>query len=40
MGKIVELIDKVISDFENEENLEAVKAEVRELMKGRALFNA
>jgi len=40
MGRIVELIDKVISDFENEENLEAVKAEVRELMKGRALFNA
>ena len=40
MGRIVELIDKVISDFENEENLEAVKVEVRELMKGRPLFMA
>ena len=40
MAKIVELIDKVISDFQNEDNLESVKAEVRELMKGRPLFQA
>ena len=40
MATIVDLIDKVLSDFENEDNLEAVKSEVRELMKGRPLFNA
>lgn len=40
MATIVDLIDKVLSDFENEDNLEAVRSEVRELMKGRPLFNA
>src|SRR5690606_32889808 len=32
MATIVDLIDKVLSDFENEDNLEAVRSEVRELM--------
>lgn len=39
MIKVAELIDRVISDFESEANLAAVKKDVNEMMKGRALFN-
>lgn len=39
MIKVAELIDRVISDFANEANLAAVKKDVNEMMKGRALFN-
>lgn len=40
MAKVVELVDRVLSNPEDEGNLNAVKAEVHEMMKGRALFNA
>ncbi len=39
MAKIVELIDRVITNFENEAEIKAVKTEVFELMQGRPLFN-
>lgn len=38
MARIVELIDRVISDFENEELLDRVAAEVNEMMQHRPLF--
>ena len=40
MAKVVELVDRVLTNPEDEENLNAVQSEVHELMKGRALFNA
>lgn len=39
MEKIVGLIDQVISNFEDENKLAEVKAEVLKMMKGRPLFN-
>lgn len=39
MARIVDLIDKVISNFENEAEIKAVKAEVFEMMQGKPLFN-
>ena len=39
MVKIVDLIDRVISNFENEAKIAEVKAEVFEMMQGRPLFN-
>lgn len=39
MTKIVELINRVITNFENEAEIKAVKAEVFEMMQGRPLFN-
>ncbi|MFI3266415.1 MAG: serine hydroxymethyltransferase [Rikenellaceae bacterium] len=38
MDLIVELIDRVLSDFENEANIAAVRAEVNKLMDSRPLF--
>ncbi|GHA37313.1 serine hydroxymethyltransferase [Salinimicrobium marinum] len=40
MAKIVELMDRAITNAENEEELEAVKKEVISMMKERPLFNA
>lgn len=40
MAKVVELVDRVLTNPEDEGTLEAVRAEVHEMMKGRALFNA
>jgi glycine hydroxymethyltransferase len=39
MEKIAEFIDRVISDFENEENLNSVREEVNAMMSDRPLFN-
>ncbi len=39
MAKIVDLIDRVITNFEDEAKMEEVKTEVFELMQGRPLFN-
>jgi glycine hydroxymethyltransferase len=39
MAKIVDLINRVITNFEDEAKIAEVKAEVFEMMKGRALFN-
>ena len=36
--KIVELIDRVLSDFTNETTIEAVRKEVNALVSGRPLF--
>ncbi|WP_424493990.1 serine hydroxymethyltransferase [Salinimicrobium sp. GXAS 041] len=38
MAKVVDLVDRVIANFENEEELEAVKKEVIAMMKGKPLF--
>lgn len=38
MGRIVDLIDQVVSDFENEELLESVAVHVNEMMQDRPLF--
>ena len=38
IAKIVELIDRVLSDISNEETIEAVRKEVNELMGNRPLF--
>lgn len=38
MDKIVELIDRVLSDFDNQATIDAVKAEVNAIMAGRPLF--
>ena len=40
METIVDLVDKVLSNPENEEVISEVKGEVNALMQGRALFNA
>ena len=40
MAKVVELVDRVLSSPEDEGTLNAVKEEVHQMMKGRALFNA
>jgi glycine hydroxymethyltransferase len=40
MATVVDLVDRVISNFENENELQAVQEEVRELMKGRPLFKS
>lgn len=40
MAKIVELIDKVISGFENEAGINEVREEVFKMMKGKPLFQA
>ncbi|WP_300434846.1 serine hydroxymethyltransferase [Christiangramia sp.] len=40
MAKIVDLIDRVISNIENDSEIEAVKKEVNSMMSGRPLFNA
>ena len=40
METIVELVDKVLSNPENEEVISKVRGEVNALMQGRALFNA
>ncbi|CAM4252543.1 serine hydroxymethyltransferase [Gillisia limnaea] len=40
MSKIVELIDRVITNFEDETILEEVKKEVENMMKGKPLFNS
>ncbi len=40
MFKIVELIDRVITNFEDETILEEVKKEVENMMKGKPLFNS
>jgi glycine hydroxymethyltransferase len=40
MATVVDLIDRVISNHDNDEALEAVRAEVIELMEGRPLFQA
>jgi len=39
MVLIVELIDRVINNYENSEIIDSVKIEVNKLMKGRSLFN-
>lgn len=39
MQQIVDLIDEVISNFEDESKLQAVATKVHEMMKGRPLFN-
>jgi len=39
MAKIVDLINRVITNFEDEAKIEEVKTEVFELMQGRPLFN-
>ncbi len=39
MEKIAEFIDRVISDFENEENLAQIREEVNAMMSGKPLFN-
>ena len=39
MAKVVELVDRVLSSPEDEGTLNAVKEEVHQMMKGRALFN-
>ena len=39
MAKIVDLINKVIINFEDESKIASVKAEVFEMMQGRPLFN-
>jgi glycine hydroxymethyltransferase len=38
IAKIVELIDRVLTDISNEETIEAVRKEVNELMGNRPLF--
>ncbi|MGB7841952.1 MAG: serine hydroxymethyltransferase [Salinimicrobium sp.] len=38
MGKIVDLIDRVISNFEDDNELETVAAEVNQMMHGKPLF--
>jgi len=38
MAKIVDLIDRVISNIDNDSELEKVKAEVNSMMSGRPLF--
>ncbi len=38
MPKIVELVDRVLSDINNDENIAAVRKEVNELMSNRPLF--
>jgi glycine hydroxymethyltransferase len=40
MAKIVDLIDKVVSNFEDESKLAEVKEEVLKMMQGRPLFSA
>ena len=40
MSKVVNLVDRVITNFENEEELAAVKKEVIAMMQGRPLFQA
>ena len=40
MKTIVDLVDKVLSNPENEEVISKVRGEVNALMEGRALFNA
>ncbi len=40
MSMIVELIDKVVNNFEDEAKLSEVKEEVLKMMQGRPLFNA
>jgi glycine hydroxymethyltransferase len=40
MAKIVDLIDKVVSNFEDENKLAEVKEEVLKMMQGRPLFSA
>ncbi len=40
MDTIVDLVDRVLSNPENEEVISEVRGEVNELMQGRALFNA
>jgi len=40
MGIVVDLIDRVITNYEDETNLAAVAKEVHALMQGRTLFNA
>ncbi|MEB8329324.1 serine hydroxymethyltransferase [Flavobacteriaceae bacterium KMM 6897] len=40
MATIVELIDKVLTNKENEAVIEGVRAQVNEMMSGKALFNA
>ena len=40
MGIVVDLIDRVITNYEDETTLAAVAKEVHALMQGRALFNA
>jgi len=39
MQTVVDLVDEVISNFENEEVLKAIAIKVNSLMEGRALFN-
>lgn len=39
MEQIADLIDRVIRDFENEENLETVRADVNAMMSDKPLFN-
>ena len=39
MEKIAEFIDRVINDFENEENLNTIREEVNLMMSERPLFN-
>lgn len=40
MATVVDLIDRVISNFEDENELEAVRKEVLEMMQGRPLFKS
>ena len=40
MDTIVDLVDRVLSNPENEEVISKVRGEVNALMQGRALFNA
>ena len=40
MGKIVDLIDRVITNFEDEDELDTVATEVNEMMHGRPLFQS
>jgi len=39
MAKIVDLINRVITNFEDDAKIAEVKAEVFEMMQGRPLFN-
>ena len=38
MEKVVELIDRILSDIDNADTIEKVKGEVREMMKGFPLY--
>ena len=38
MEKVVELIDRILSDIDNADTIEKVKEEVREMMKGFPLY--